>query len=102
MKYIDEFNAEQNEMKPHNIVSINGKDKTTVADCIDLPSDLELFAKRIRAGEVNAIRAVIVYESADTRIHNMALGSAVTLLEAVGFLAWASSQMLTGTWGRNN
>lgn len=79
-----------------NVTSIFGKDTMTVADCIDLATDLELLAKRIRAGEVNAVRGVFVYQSADTRIHNLALGEALTKLESIGLLAWSVEEVKHG------
>lgn len=76
-----------------SVVDIRGSEKVTVADCIGLPEDLELLAQRIRNGEVNAERAMIVWQGFDGIVRHVALGPAITGLEAMGLLAWGMDQI---------
>jgi|HubBroStandDraft_2_1064218.scaffolds.fasta_scaffold286935_2 hypothetical protein len=72
------------------VVSINGREQT-VATAVnaDLADDLELLAKRIRLGEVDAHRAMMVFERHDTCLDIMALGPGIKVTEASGMFARA-------------
>jgi len=75
------------------VTSIDGAEKTTEDDCIDLPSDLELLALRIRRGDESAKRAIIVWQDQGGYIRHLALGESITRLEAAGLLGWGLTQI---------
>ena len=76
-------------MMKAQVVSIRGSDYATPNDCYTLPEDLRRLAQQIEDGEIPASRGLLVYQRQDSRIRHIALGGAISLLEACGLMAWA-------------
>ena len=70
------------------VVSIKGNDYTTPDDLATLQDDLRGMADEIDAGRLPAKRGIFLYQSQDQTISHIAVGDAITKLEAVGMLAW--------------
>ena len=73
-----------------DVVSIIGKKQS---EFTDLPSDLETLAQRLRSGEENATRGLLILETTDKRIYHIALGDPITKLEAHGLVSWTATQI---------
>lgn len=75
-----------------NVTHIRGG-QMTLADAMPLPQDLRELADEIERGERPATRALFLYEAPNKTIKHVSLGQPITLLEAVGMLAWCVDQV---------
>lgn len=78
------------------VVSIDGVDRPTVADCVPIQDDLADWIRAINEGESKARRGIFVYQTHSGHIYVRAVGDALSKLESCGLLAWGIEEIKRG------
>ena len=78
------------------VVSIDGSDSLTIADCQPIQVDLAEWIKDIDEGVSKARRGIFVYQTTSGHVYVRAVGDALSKLESCGLLAWGIDEIKRG------